>query len=109
MLPWGAGYTRRSSSMSAYVVANVEVNDPQAYSEYTAQVPGTLEKYGGRFVVRGGELQVLEGSPLPRLVLIEFPSVEQANTWYHSPEYQGILPIRQRNARTSFLLIVPGV
>jgi uncharacterized protein (DUF1330 family) len=95
--------------MSAYVVVNVEVNDPQAYSEYTAQVPGTLEKYGGRFIVRGGEPQVLEGSPLPRVVVIEFASTEQANAWYHSPEYQTILPIRQRNARTSFLVIVPGV
>jgi uncharacterized protein (DUF1330 family) len=95
--------------MPAYVVVNVEVNDPQAYSEYTAQVPGTLEKYGGRFIVRGGEPQVLEGSPLPRVVVIEFESTERANAWYHSSEYQTILPIRQRNARTSFLVIVPGV
>ena len=95
--------------MSGYVVVNVEVNDAQAYAEYTQQVPGTLEKYGGRFIVRGGEPRVLEGSPLPRVVVIEFPSVEQANTWYQSPEYQAILPIRQRNARTSFLVIVPGV
>jgi uncharacterized protein (DUF1330 family) len=95
--------------MPAYVVVNVEVNDPQAYSDYTRQVPGTLEKYGGRFIVRGGALQVLEGSPLPRVVVIEFSSTEQANAWYHSPEYQAILPIRQRNARTSFLVIVPGV
>jgi uncharacterized protein (DUF1330 family) len=90
-------------------MANVQVNDPQAYSEYTAQVPGTLEKYGGRFIVRGGEPQVMEGSSLPRMVVIEFSSTEQANTWYHSPEYQAILPIRQRNAQTSFLVIVPGV
>jgi uncharacterized protein (DUF1330 family) len=95
--------------MAAYVVVNVEVNDPEAYREYTAQVPGTLEKYGGRFLVRGGEPQVLEGSPLPRVVVIEFASTEQANAWYQSPEYQAILPIRQRNARTSFLVIVPGV
>jgi uncharacterized protein (DUF1330 family) len=95
--------------MPAYVVVNVEVNEPQAYSEYTQQVPATLEKHGGRFIVRGGQPQVKEGSPLPRVVVIEFPNVEQANAWYHSPEYQAILPIRQRNARTSFLVIVPGV
>jgi uncharacterized protein (DUF1330 family) len=95
--------------MPAYVMANIQVNDPQAYSEYTAKVPGTVDKYGGHFIVRGGEPQVKEGSPLPRVVVIEFPSVEQANTWYHSPEYQAILPIRQRTARTSFLVIVPGV
>jgi uncharacterized protein (DUF1330 family) len=94
--------------MPAYVMANVEVNDPQAYGEYTRQVPGTLAQYGGHFIVRGGEPQVFEGSPLPRMVVIEFPSVEQADAWYHSPEYQAILPIRQRNARTSFLVIVPG-
>ena len=94
--------------MSTYVMANLEVNDPQAYGEYTQQVPGTLEKYGGRFIVRGGELRELEGSALPRIVVIEFPNTEQANAWYHSPEYQAILPIRQRNARTSFLVVVPG-
>jgi uncharacterized protein (DUF1330 family) len=95
--------------MAAYVMANIEVNDPGAYSEYTRQVPGTLEKYGGRFIVRGGELRVLEGGALPRAVVIEFPDTEQANAWYHSPEYQAILPIRQRNAQTSFLVIAPGV
>jgi uncharacterized protein (DUF1330 family) len=95
--------------MPAYVVVNVEVNDPQAYSEYSAQVPATLAKYGGKFIVRGGQPEVKEGSPLPRVVVIEFANSEQANTWYHSPEYQAILPIRQRNARTSFLVIVPGV
>jgi uncharacterized protein (DUF1330 family) len=95
--------------MPAYVVVNVEVNDPEAYTEYTQQVPATLEKHGGRFLVRGGQLQVLEGACLPRLVVIEFPSSEQANAWYHSPEYQAILPIRQRNARTTFLAVAPGV
>jgi uncharacterized protein (DUF1330 family) len=95
--------------MAAYVVVNVEVSDPDAYREYTQQVPGTLEPHGGRFVVRGGELQVLEGSALPRLVVIEFPSAEQATAWYHSAEYQAILPIRHRNARTTFLVVAPGV
>ena len=95
--------------MSAYVVANVEVNDPEGYREYTQQVPGTLEPYGGRFVVRGGDLQVCEGSPLPRLVVIEFPSAEQASAWYNSPEYQAIISIRHQNASCNFLVIAPGV
>jgi uncharacterized protein (DUF1330 family) len=95
--------------MATYVVVDVEVTDPEAYREYTQQVPGTLERYGGRFLVRGPQLQTREGTPPKRLVVIEFPSAEQANAWYDSPEYQAILPIRKQHARTSFLVIAPGV
>jgi uncharacterized protein (DUF1330 family) len=78
--------------MAAYVLVNVEVNDPEAYREYTAQTPGTVEQYGGRFIVRGGAAEVIEGSFTPkRVVVIEFPSLEQAKAWYHSPEYQAMV------------------
>ncbi len=94
--------------MPGYVVVGVDVHDPEAYRAYQQQVPATLEQYGGRFVVRGGEFEALEGQPPPRLVVIEFPSVEQARTWYASPEYQAILPIRLQHSTAAFLAIVPG-
>ncbi len=96
--------------MAAYVIVDVEVHDPDAYREYTAQVPATLERYGGRFVVRGGAAETVEGDWNPqRVVVLEFASADAARTWHASPEYQAILPIRQRHARTNFLTIVEGV
>ncbi len=96
--------------MAAYVIVDVEVHDPEAYREYTAQVPATLERYGGRFVVRGGAAETVEGNWSPqRVVVLEFPTADAARTWHASPEYQAILPIRQRHARTNFLTIVEGV
>ena len=96
--------------MAAYVIVDVEVTDPEAYREYTRQVPGTLEPYEGRFVVRGGPYETLEGDWAPqRVVLIRFPSVERAKAWHASPAYQAILPIRLAHARTNFLTVVEGV
>ena len=96
--------------MPAYVLVGVNVTDPEAYGEYTREVPATLEPYGGRFVVRGGDFDVLEGEwPTSRIVVLVFPSVEQAKAWHESVEYQAILPIRQRNAKTHFMVVADGV
>ncbi len=96
--------------MAAYVIVGVEVVDPEPYREYQRQVPATLERYGGRFVVRGGAFETLEGDWRPRrIVVMEFPSVERAKAWHASPEYRAILPIRERHARTHFLTVVEGV
>ncbi len=96
--------------MAAYVIVDVDVTNPEAYKEYTSQVPATVEKYGGRFVVRGGRYETLEGNWQPkRIVVLEFPSYDRARQWYESPEYQAIRPLRQRNARANFLTIVEGV
>ncbi len=96
--------------MSAYVVVSVEVADAETYTEYSRQVPATLEPYGGQFLVRGGSTESLEGAwPSPRMVILQFPDVEQAKAWHASPAYQAILPIRQRNARTDFLVVAEGV
>ena len=85
--------------MSAYVIANVTIKDPERYADYVRQVPATLEPYGGRFVVRGGAVEVVEGEWRPeRLVIIEFPSLERARAWYDSPEY---VPARQLRWDTS--------
>ena len=96
--------------MAAYVIVDVEVLDPEAYREYTQAVPATLAPFGGRFIVRGGASETLEGTWRPqRVVIIEFPSVERAKAWHASPEYTAILPIRHRHARTNFLTVVEGV
>jgi uncharacterized protein (DUF1330 family) len=96
--------------MAAYVIVDVEVTDPQAYEEYRRQVPPTLEPFGGRFVVRGGRYETLEGAWQPqRVVVLEFPDFERAKAWYDSPEYQRALAIRLKHAKTNFLTIVEGV
>ena len=96
--------------MSAYVIVSVEVADPEAYAAYSREVPGTLAPYGGRFVVRGGAFEALEGAwPSGRIVVLEFPSVDDARAWHASPAYQAILPIRQKHVRTDFLVVVEGV
>ncbi len=96
--------------MAAYVIVDVEVTDPEGYREYTGQVLATVEKYGGRFAVRGGRYETLEGSWQPkRIVVLEFPDYARAKAWYASPDYQAIVPLRERNARTSFLTVVEGM
>ena len=83
--------------MAGYVVVQVKINDPVRFEEYRAMVPATLEKYGGRFLVRGGATETLEGTwNPPRLVILEFDSVEQAKRWWDSKEY--LEPKRLRQA-----------
>ena len=96
--------------MSAYLIVDVEVHDADAYRGYQQRVADTFAPFGGQFMVRGGSLETLEGNWSPkRLVILQFPSVEQAKAWYHSPEYQAILPLRLQHATTHFLSIVDGV
>jgi uncharacterized protein (DUF1330 family) len=95
--------------MSAYVIANVTVKDPVRYEDYRRLVTPTLEKYGGRFIARGGSVEVLEGDWYPnRLVLVEFPSVAAARDWWNSPEYSEAKRIRQETSEGT-LLILEGV
>lgn len=95
--------------MPAYVLVDVEVTDPEAYKEYRAKAAPTVMAHGGRYVVRGGAQHHLEpGWDLHRTVLLEFPSVEAAKTWYGSPEYRKVLPIRLRSSR-SRLVILEGL
>lgn len=95
--------------MAGYLIANIEVKDPVAYEEYRKLAAPTVEKYGGRYVVRGGALERLEGEWQPRrLVILEFPSVEQARRWYASDEYRPAKAVRQK-AAVSDLIIAEGV
>jgi uncharacterized protein (DUF1330 family) len=92
--------------MAAYVIADVEVINPEAYEEYRLQVPATIEKYGGKYVVRGGTVETVEGIWSPqRLVVLEFPSMELARKWYDSPEYTEIRGIRFRNAKSNVIFV----
>ena len=94
--------------MAAYVVVQVDVKDPVRYEDYKAMVPPTLAKFGGRFVVRGGQTHTMEGTWSPRrLVVVEFPSVEQAKAWWASPEYAEAKALRQATSESQ-LLIVEG-
>ena len=94
--------------MPAYVLGDITVTDPERYRDYTRHTESTLEPFGGRFVVRGGAHEVLEGDWAPgRLVVIEFPDADAARAWYGSERYREILPIRQE-ASTGSLVLVEG-
>jgi len=87
--------------MPAYVIANVSVHDAAAFEEYRRQVPATIAKHGGRYLVRGGRVDRLEGTWNPaRLVVLEFPSMEQARRWYDSEDYREPKALRVKSAIT---------
>lgn len=90
-----------------YWIARVDVSNEDAYKPYADANPAIFKKYGGRFVVRGGKYEGVEGASRSRNVLIEFPNYAAAVACYRSPEYQENLKIRQANALTD-LLIVEG-
>jgi len=92
--------------MTAYVIGEIEVTDPKLYDDYRKQVLATIEKFGGRFAARGGRLEPLEGGWAPkRVVLLEFPSMEQALAWYRSPEYAPLIKLRQKAARGRLIAV----
>lgn len=91
----------------AYWIAHVTIDDPDAYEAYRRANAAAFARYGGRFLVRGGTQEVMEGALRPRSVVIEFPSREAAEACYHSPEYQAALALR-RPVSTADLAIVTG-
>lgn len=92
--------------MPAYVIADIDVHDAVTYQDYVALVPGTLEPFGGRFVVRGGEHETLEGDWRPnRLIVLEFPTAADARGWYESEAYVEAMPIRHRSSTGSLVLV----
>jgi uncharacterized protein (DUF1330 family) len=95
--------------MSAYVIVEIDVDDPVRYEAYKAMVPASIALYGGRFLVRGGAVTPLEGGWAPtRVVVIEFPSVERAKAWYASPEYAAAKALRQATSRGR-MIVAEGV
>ena len=95
--------------MSAYLITNLVVNDREKFSGYASQVPDIIAKYGGKFIVRGGELEIIEGDwDIARLVIIEFPDKTALQQFWSSDDYQGILPLRLTAADTK-IMFVDGV
>jgi uncharacterized protein (DUF1330 family) len=95
--------------MAAYLIAEIEITNPEGYKEYTQAVGATVEKYGGKFLVRGGKAHPLEGDwPERRRVIIEFPSIERAKEWWNSPEYAKPMSMRRANSKGR-LIFLEGV
>jgi uncharacterized protein (DUF1330 family) len=92
--------------MPAYFIVDIDVTDPTVFEEYRKAVPATVEKYGGKFLVRGGGTEVVEGSWRPkRVVVTEFPSLEQAKRWYDSEEYRALKARRLRTSKGNVILV----
>ena len=95
--------------MAAYIVVEVDVHDTERYENYKTMVPPSLEAYGGRFLVRGGKVETLEGDWAPqRFVMVQFPSLEQAKAWWASEGYADAKALRQATATTQ-MIVVEGV
>ena len=91
--------------MSVYLDCTVRVDDPETYKKYTAKTPAIIAKHGGRFLVRGGPVETVEGPEFrDRLVVLEFPSTEAVKTFCASPEYGEVRKIRQAASKATFLL-----
>ena len=95
--------------MPAYVIAHIDVKGPVRYEDYKKMSPISIQKYGGRFVARGGKCEVLEGTWQPkRLVLLEFPSVERAREWWASEDYRPAKELRQATS-SGDMIVVEGL
>lgn len=93
--------------MSAYLIVDIaEVLDAEAYAEYRGRVSPGIEAAGGRYLARGGALDLLEGDWKPnRVVVVEFPSMKEAQEWWKSPGYAELKALRQRSTRTQMILV----
>ena len=95
--------------MAAFVIADVDVKDPDKFKEYSKLTPNILKTYGGRYLVRGGYVEVVEGTWTPnRLVVMEFESIAQLKRWYNSPDYTDALKIRQGSSESN-VIVAEGV
>ena len=92
--------------MSAYLIVRATVHDMAQYQEYMKLTPAIVEKYGGEFVIRGGDKVILEGPDSPeRIVILRYPDMETAQRMYNSPEYQAAIKVRENAADASFILM----
>ena len=92
--------------MTAYVIVDIVVEDPDRYEEYKTGSTAALAAYGGKFLVRGGETSTLEGDWIPnRMVVLEFESAERARAWWESEEYAAPKALRQAIAKTQMVLV----
>jgi uncharacterized protein (DUF1330 family) len=99
-------FLNRRYSMPAYVIVRVHVTDWERYREYTKQSPATITQFEGQFLARGGETVTLEGpAETGRVVILEFPTLRDAQQWYHSDEYQAAKEMRSGAATASFVAV----
>jgi uncharacterized protein (DUF1330 family) len=102
----GSAWASQDAPKKAYILVQVEVTNPQQYAEYTKLSPAIIEKFGGRFLARGGRIATLEGPPArSRVVVIEFPSFERAQQFYNSPDYEAARKVRAGAASAQFVLV----
>ncbi len=92
--------------MAAYLIANVVIKDTEKFKEYMKATPPIIKQFGGRFLARGGDFEICEGSWNPkRLVLVEFESMQNAKQFYNSPDYKAIIDLRQSSAYTEWVFV----
>ena len=95
--------------MPAYMIVNLDVQEPVVYEEYKAKVPALIAKHGGKYLVRGGKFKILEGDWKPnRLVLFQFPDVASVDAFFADPEYQPLKALRQKVSKTD-VVVVEGI
>ena len=95
--------------MCAYVIVEIDIVDPAGYEEYKKLASATVEKYGGKYIIRGGAVEMLEGDWNPkRIVVLQFDSIQRAKEWLNSEEYREPRKMRHRTARTR-MVVVEGV
>ena len=92
--------------MPAYIIVNIEVTDPAGFERYRAAVPPVIAAHGGRYLIRGGDLHVMEGAPdWKRLVVLEFPSLAAARGFYDSADYAPLLALRLASSRNEMVMV----
>ena len=95
--------------MAAYLIADIEITDPEAFAEYRRLVPAFIETHGGRYLARGGAVEKLEGDWTPRrTIILEFPSMARLKAFHEDPAYQPLRELRERSTRSN-LVAVEGV
>ena len=91
--------------MPAYIIIEIEIKDQKMFDEYKKLATDTIALYGGKYLVRGGETEILEGDWIPnRIVILEFPSMDQAKKWYSSEEYAPAMKLRKMSADSDMIL-----
>jgi uncharacterized protein (DUF1330 family) len=92
--------------MSAYVIVDIDVINPEGYKEYVKLAPETVAAFGGRYLARGGQTETLEGDwHAKRLVILEFEGIEKAKQWLNSPMYAPVRALRHKYARTNMVIV----
>ena len=92
--------------MAAYMIADIDITDPELFEEYRQQVAPLVAKYGGRYVVRGGAIETVEGAWSPkRLVILEFENLERLKAWYGGDDYRPVMAMRHRAANSNVVIV----